>query len=83
MWGVGCGMWEKASWISERTEERLFRRGFVINNRILFFFVIPAKRAGGPRELERVYSQRLEHSGQLGLSEEDRVALGRTMLLVP
>ena len=46
-------------------------------------FVIPVKRAGGPRELERVYSQRLEHSGQLGLSEEDRVALGRTMLLVP
>ena len=51
LWGVGCGLWEKTSRIGEGTKGRLFRRGFVITIRILYF-VIPAKRAGGPRELE-------------------------------
>ena len=50
-WGVGCGLWEKTSRIVEGTKGRLFRRCFVTNNRILHL-VIPAKRAGGPRELE-------------------------------
>jgi len=31
-------------------------------------FVIPAKRAGGPRELERVYSQSLKHGERSGWS---------------
>ena len=35
-------------------------------------FVIPAKRAVGPRELERVYSQSLKHSERSVLSKEER-----------
>jgi len=38
----------------------------------VFSFVISAKRDGGPREQERVYSQRKKHRERSGWSEEDR-----------